>query len=62
MKLTGIGRIEGVQTDEEGQPRSINVSAVVAGTPVVITIDAGPGTCFMKALEQDKNVTVEVAQ
>ena len=62
MKLTGIGRIEGVQTDDQGRLRTLNVSAIVAGTPVVITLDAGPGTCFVEALEQDKNITLEVAQ
>lgn len=62
MKLTGIGRIEEVQTDEKGQPRSIQINAVVASTPITITIDAGPGTCFMEALEAGKNVTVEVSQ
>lgn len=63
MKLEGIGRIEGIQTDDEGQPRTLNISAVIAGTPVVITISTtDPNSCFMKEFEEDKNIKVEVSQ
>lgn len=62
MKLEGLGRVEQIVTDDQDRPRSMTVSAVVAGTPVVITLDAGPGTCFVEAQEEDRNVFVEVAQ
>lgn len=63
IKLEGIGRIEGVQTDDEGQPRTLHINAVVAGTPLVITISTtDPNSCFMKEFEEDKNIKVEVAQ
>lgn len=62
MKLTGIGRIEQIVTDDMDRPSRIVVSAVVAGTPITLTLDATPESCFVLAMEQDANITVEVAQ
>lgn len=62
MKLKGIGRIEQLVTDDQDRPRSMTVSAVVAGTPILLKLHTDPDTCFVKAQEEDRNVTVEIAQ
>lgn len=62
MKFDGIGRIEELETDERGQPRRMVVSAVVAGTPLMLTLDVILTTSLVQAKEQDMNISVVMSQ